>query len=168
MENYEKENNAVKIIEGGDVILTVLLVALGLIIGFICSFVYYNFVKVPSLVEQNAQTQARTQLAYASLVMNSDVQLFDCVVKGIDGNALVGDDLLGDQKQARTFLISDQSQLFKREVVSDSSAASSGGSNPGAIKLSDIKVGDKVHIEAKKANDNNEYPAEKIFLIVLK
>jgi len=167
MENYEKENKLVKIIEGGDVILTVLLVALGLIVGFICSFVYYNFVKVPALMEQSAQTQARTQLAYASLVMNSEVQLFDCVVKGIDGNTLMADDLLGDQKQSRSFLISDQSKLFKREVISDSSA-NSPSSNPGEIKLSDIKIGDTVHIEAKKANESNQYPAEKVFLIVLR
>ena len=167
MENYEKDNKLVKIIEGGDVILTVLLVALGLIVGFICSFVYYNFVKVPSLMEQNAETQARTQLAYASLVMNSEVQLFDCVVKKIDGNTLVAEDLLGDQKQSRTFLISDRSKFFKREIISNSSANNS-NSNPGEIKLSEIKIGDTVHIEAKKQSENNVYPAEKVFLIVLR
>ncbi len=165
MENYE--NNSVKIIERGDVILTVLLVALGLIAGFICSFVYYNFVKAPALMEQSAQKEARTQLEYASLIMNSDVQLFDCVVEKINGNTLVGKDFLGDQKQSRSFLISDQSKFFKREVISGSSAGSP-GSNPGETKLSEIKIGDTVHIEAKKQNENNEYPAEKVFLIVLR
>ncbi|MBI4811997.1 hypothetical protein HY798_00895 [Candidatus Falkowbacteria bacterium] len=165
MENYK--NKLVKTIERGDVVLTVLLVALGLLVGFVCSFVYYNFVKVPSLMEQSTEKEMRTQLAYASLVANSNVQLFDCVVEKIDGNTLVGKDFLGDHT-TRSFLISDRSKFFKREILRSSASANSFSSKPGEIKLSEIKVGDTVHIEAKKQNENNEYPAEKVFLIVLK
>jgi hypothetical protein len=165
MENYE--NKLVTTSERGDLVLTVLLLALGLIVGVVCAFVYYNFVKAPSLAEQNAQTEARMQLAYASLITNSEIQLFDCVVDKVDGNTLITKDFLGEHTM-RLFLISDQSRFFKREIISSGSSTGNPGSNPGEIKLSDIKSGDKVHIEAKKQNENNEYPAEKVFLIITK